>query len=1102
MNVTATTIRSSFRDQWTPEEAQRAVDSRSRCSLCPSFLNDPGAGFIKVFDRGAERPSLLFVGEAPGKDEARKGESFVGSAARHLDVLLKQVGVDLDQCRWANVVKCFPHKPNEDKSREPSPDEIMRCSPYLFDTIAELQPAVIMSIGAIASAALLGKDTVGTISQVSGKIFKTMIRGREYTIVPCYHPSADLQSGGRYTDKIIKAVAVAWGLVNRTEIPVTAHMLNSTQECLDYLDSLLRRYRAGEIPWVAYDLEWGSQMEAVGSKRSESERAADMALYDPNVDVNIASFATSVDEGYSLVLDHAESNVDVARVKEKLREVFAEVPVVAHNAIQAEVPWTKTRIGVELTVAHDTMFESYAYWMKTASHGLKALCFRLFGWPDWGTGPDAWFNSQPDPKKRTYKHLPLDIMRKYAPVDACGCWGANERLLPMIAEVGVQQNYNRRMALANVVAKWHERGNIIDLKEFERLRQIYPGKVDAVLQALRAVPEIQEYEKLTGNEFNPGSAPQKGEVLYGVLGAPIGEMNPKIQRRKGAPSPEVRIPVDLPKGSKEIPYPVAIATESVWLGPLAGQKGSERLDIDLNKTKELRDSVVLRKPTKFDHASPLILVHGTPKTDEDQLLKIEREAVCPTCRGEKTIPDNRTGGSRACVLCEGSGYRPGWETLGQVAYDIHRFMKIRLIISNYLEKFPFFIKPGTSQLFTNYGLHTVATARLSTMNPNLQSFPWNSDIKRLFVSKFYDEGGLYMGADYSQLEVRVLAAVSEDPLLIAAYLTCKKCQRVGTPADQGRCPSCHVKLGIDLHRQTAASIFRISEDAVTDAQRSVAKAVTFGVIYGRGARAIAEETGLSVNEADAIIKGFFTRFKRVSEYVQDMHRTCVDVGEVMSKTGTRLIFEHRAEVLEAVAMEAELKVKNAAAYRNGTKPQRLPAFLDMKLAEAKRQSQNYPIQGPGGEICIDAIILLDEIFTNRGMKSHHWETVHDSIGFDLYPTTDEILTTLWLAKEVMENRVANKHSWMTVPLVIDRVLGARWDGDVEIEDVDGDQIKVKGPKEYYEQICAQLEKAGILAKAEIIEEKLGKPAPEITQKGYAGGSGRTEKVEAVIRLVA
>jgi DNA polymerase len=162
--------------RFTDEQIEAAWRSRDRCDLCPKFLNDPCTGFVMTRDNGASEPKLLVIGEAPGGEEAQQGICFVGPAARHGKSLMEKAGVPMDQVRFTNAVRCFPHDDNG--SPEP-PDErdAMACMPYLFDYIDEVRPKVLFTFGKVPTQLILGQSVA--ITKIAGNIFRTKIRGRD-----------------------------------------------------------------------------------------------------------------------------------------------------------------------------------------------------------------------------------------------------------------------------------------------------------------------------------------------------------------------------------------------------------------------------------------------------------------------------------------------------------------------------------------------------------------------------------------------------------------------------------------------------------------------------------------------------------------------------------------------------------------------------------------------------------------------------------------------------------------------------------------------------------------------------------------------------------
>ena len=960
---------------------------------------------------------------------------------------------------------CFPHTESMEP-RTPKFAEAANCSPYLFDEIEKCDPKVILAVGDFATKALLGD--VGSISTVRGKLFHTEIRGKRYPVVPTVHPSADLRGNGRFANGIVSAAASAWGVADRREVPVVSNVINNTTEAIAFLKGLLRAHKRKEITKVAYDLEWGSLIrDTKKEKRSEADRSLGDDLYDPNIKLVAASFAITHREGTCIVLDHVESQTDYDAIIPWIARVVSTIPCVVHGYAKAEGPWTRTRAGVEVRLRHDTMLMSYACYAQTRPHGLKPQANLELGWSDWSLDGDAWMNAQPK-DRRSYKFMPLEMMGRYASIDPAATLALYRSFRRRMNEYDLWRTYRRRMKATVVVQKWEQRGGVLDMPMLKRLRKRYKRQVGEIRARLLEYPEVKQFEKDRGIQFNPKSGPQLQTVIYSYFGMPIGRTTTKLKRGQDL---AVVVPRDLPAGSTAVPVMAEIRPpgKKAWIGKISGGTGGEIIEIaEITPT-----GVRLKKPTINDHKSPVTILRGVPSTDEKEMFRILRRAQCQTCKGVGTVGKETKS---ECRACRGVGVKPELRQIYNFCRDLRMFAKIGLVLQNYLNPdsdkgIAAHMIPNSDRLTFNYLFHTVATGRLSVKDMNIHSFPYESDIRRLLVSRWHNHGGLILAADYSQLEVRGLASVSGDETLRRAYLLCTKCQRSWEMDSGGVCPKCHVRLGTDLHRVTAAVLFNKPEAEITDLERSMAKSTVFGLIYGRGAQGIAEETGISVSDAQEIIDNFFNRFPGVRRYVEKMHDICDEEGQFMSTTGTLLHFS---------GWDSE---------------------DESRRAEARRASQNYPIQGPCGEVTLDAIIALDKRFRSERMKTEMWATVHDSLEFDVAP--GELFEASAIARQVMEQDVLKQHDWLTVPVLTDQVIGCRWDGAMKIEAIDGDQLKLSGPGEFYEELIPALEQSYSRVKAKVIETKTAKHKDEVfSTKGYAGGSGRTDHVTALVRLAA
>jgi hypothetical protein len=292
----------------------------------------------------------------------------------------------------------------------------------LWEEIDLVRPKVIITLGKTATSAVLGLDV--PISKVTGKIQSLTVNDVEYSVIPCTHFSADLRSSGKFSGQISSALQLAHDLVTEIEIPVRTHVLNSNEEALSFLQGCLDLHEAGKLPYIAYDLEYDV---LVGQdSRSEANRMSTLDIYNPERKLVAASFAYSNHEGYCIPLFCKGSKVDFGVILPLFRSVLEKIPVIAHNFLKAEGPWTMQKAGVIPKLHADTMLESFVIYMKTRAHGLKGLCKREFKWPDWSRDLDIQLDQLPK-EDRSFRNVPVDVLAKYAAVDPVGCWALHHK---------------------------------------------------------------------------------------------------------------------------------------------------------------------------------------------------------------------------------------------------------------------------------------------------------------------------------------------------------------------------------------------------------------------------------------------------------------------------------------------------------------------------------------------------------------------------------------------------------------------------------------------------------------------------------------------------
>lgn len=287
--------------------------------------------------------------------------------------------------------------------------------------------------------------------------------------------------------------------------------------------------------------------------------------------------------------------------------------------------------------------------------------------------------------------------------------------------------------------------------------------------------------------------------------------------------------------------------------------------------------------------------------------------------------------------------------------------------STYLDTLPALVNPATGRLHTSYDQAVAATGRLSSSDPNLQNIPirreLGRDIRRGFVPRV---GWKLLAADYSQVELRLLAHLSGDPAFVEAFNT-----------------------GTDIHRQTASIIFDVPPESVTDEMRARAKTINFATIYGQGARALSQQLHIEHAEAKQFIDTYFTRFSGVRAFLDSTVATARERGYVETILGRRRYIR-------------ELKDRNF----------NIRAF-------GERTAQNSPIQGSAADLIKVAMIRADEAMRAAGVQSKMLLQVHDELVFEAPPAEVGRLTEI--VRQAMTTAVA-----LTVPLVVDIGVGDNW----------------------------------------------------------------------------
>lgn len=303
-----------------------------------------------------------------------------------------------------------------------------------------------------------------------------------------------------------------------------------------------------------------------------------------------------------------------------------------------------------------------------------------------------------------------------------------------------------------------------------------------------------------------------------------------------------------------------------------------------------------------------------------------------------------------------------------IAGKILQYRTLEKLRSTYVDTLPTQILPSTGRIHCTFNQSVAATGRLSCQEPNLQNIPVRTPLGREIRAAFCPEkeGWSFLSADYSQIELRLMAHLSEEPALIHAF-----------------------EKGLDVHKATAATVFSIPLEEVTPSQRAQAKTVNFGILYGQQAFGLARELHISAKEATAFINAYFEKYPKVRQFIDQAIERARQEGRATTLTGRERLIP-------------DISDRNA-----------------IQRAAAERLAINTPLQGMTADIIKMAMIEIDREIEQRGWKAKMLLQIHDELFFEL--PDEEISAVQQVVKGVMEGIYP-----LRVPLVVDLSVGKNW----------------------------------------------------------------------------
>ena len=304
----------------------------------------------------------------------------------------------------------------------------------------------------------------------------------------------------------------------------------------------------------------------------------------------------------------------------------------------------------------------------------------------------------------------------------------------------------------------------------------------------------------------------------------------------------------------------------------------------------------------------------------------------------------------------------------EIVEKLLEYRQLTKLKSTYVDALPTMVHPGTGRVHTSFSQAVAATGRLSSSDPNLQNIPIRTEagraVRKAFIAR--DKNSMILSADYSQIELRVMAHIAGDEGLAKAF-----------------------RNNEDVHAATAAEVFGVELTSVTKDMRRKAKEVNFGIMYGSGPFGLATRLEVSQSEAKEIIERYFDRFPKVRQYIADTIAEAARKGYVQTMLGRRRYLP-------------DLRSQNRAIRQN-----------------AERQAINMPIQGTSADMIKIAMVHIDAAFLKMKLRSAMIMQVHDELVFEALKDEEQQV------RSIVEKEMVNALP-LSVPMEVEIGIGPNW----------------------------------------------------------------------------
>lgn len=972
-------------------------DTCSKCKISAFCTH------VCIPGEGSTSAKIMIIGEAPGRDEDLENRVFIGKSGKYLRKCLKEAGIKKEDVFITNVVKCAPFD-EEGNISNPDDVEIASCIDYLWEEIELINPKLIITVGGKSTGALLNK---WKISKVRGNLQRMEFecssgKKKVFKVLPTWHPAYIIRGNQRAGYELMNDLLYAKQLISKkVEEKVKYELVNDQEDLVLFVDKLLKMHENRKLSYgaIAVDVETSDDVSEEGSKPKP---------YSPSIALVSIQISWAEGEAALIPVIREESvfndAVGIKILRGQMKRIFDRIPVVGQN-FKFDCTVLYTKLGLEVKhVVFDTLLAHHMLFSGSLPNSLEFMAGRYL----------HWMNHKDELRQHIEKlpkgmgnmmNVPLKALVKYGCADS----DSTLRLYPIFKEMLKKEDYSS----FGLDGETHYH----DMYSAYKALYIYPFKSVLGMELAGVKLDIEKFPELEESLKSDMDA-QIDRINSSVFYPRFKEItkidNPKRRRKRR-------------KKKERFLHCKRCGYEKKW------EKGKKAICSKCGATGYMtKDNENIQWIKKDDEGPEFIIDKSQPKYAYKVFKPGSPQQVKTLLFDVMDLPENDEGTTDRNALLNLVQFcvETDMEKELEVIDSILDYRKSAKLYSSYVKSLPGFIyvdgetkspfvtskyepDTGVNHIHTNYSQAGTRSGRLSTRDPGLHMIPsGKSPIKERFISRY--SNGLILQCDFSQLEVRILAVVSGDPGLKGVF-----------------------QRGEDPHRYVASMAYRKPESEITDQERKSSKAVTFGVMYGRGAKAISEEAVrsvadvayyLTVKEAEALKRNFFKRMPKTKKWINRQHK---------------FVKEHKCCI--------------SPLGRVRWMQEEIDSGDEGLISHAERVAVNHPIQSLGADINTQAIARIFNWQKKKDYKSRVFGSVHDSVVIDVEGT--EVIEVMKLARREMHDKAHAQFPWFDVPLDIDIELGVVWGRLMKVESFGKGSLVLKGSVRYFNEVFAKLKES-------------------------------------------